>query len=180
MLIPTNMSLNRVNSEKFTEIDYIWKNEFKNFDDDYDDYCAPLLEHARKIASEFPPDRNYGIFCLEILTNFKKTIPVIMHINTARLPGTSGITLRVLWGLLSPKYDEGDFSENDLSEALSGMIMGILDLSHGSMKADHIKIHMISTYDRGIFSGIGMILKALGHIKNAEFRGNWFHMSMGI
>ena len=178
MLTPQYMKFYRVNSNKFNEIDSLWKNEIANLDDGYDDYRIPQLNHAKLIAAEIPQDKNYGIFCLEIQEEAEKKIPLIMHINTARLPSTTGVTLRVLWGLLSPKYDVGDFSENELSEVLSGMIMGILDLACGEMRADHIKIHMISTYDRGICSGIATTLKALGHIHSGEFKGNWFHMSM--
>lgn len=175
LALPPEYSFSRFDGDKMAELDRAWENQCVRFTEVYSDYAASSLGHARMIASEASPERRYGVFGLQRADG---DIEVIVHVNHAALPGTTGHTLRVLWALMAPKYDFEAITADDLSNVISGVMIGIVLLGRSEMSSRHIKFHLGSMPDRGILSGMGRVLESVGIIFDVAVRGNWLHMSL--
>lgn len=166
------MELSRLDSALFAALEEDWNGQCRAFDEDFAEYAAERIAHARSLAGE-TAGPNYGIYALRHGDDFE----ALMHINRAALPGTSGHTLRVVWILLAPKYDFGELTPTDLAKITMGIIFNAIDLSESAMKSEHIKIHLGNMADRQYFSGIALGLEKLPTLSDVRVRGNWFHIS---
>lgn len=148
-----------------------WEAECSEFDEQLAGYATPHIDHARRICSEDPPDNRYGIYALEADGRFT----CLMHANIARLPGTTGLTLRLLWVLLAPRFDFGEFDAQSFAQLAAGLLHGAIDNAR-QVGATAIKLQLTGvgdhTYFRGVAAGVGaetgMVLKV---------QGNWLHIS---
>lgn len=166
------MELCRLDSAAFSGLEEDWNGQCRAFDEDFEEYAAERIAHARSLASE-NDNPNYGIYALRHGEDFE----ALMHINRAALPRTSGHTLRVVWILLAPKYDFGELTSSDLAKITMGIIFNTLELSDLVMTSEHIKIHLGNMADRQYFSGIALGLENLPSLSDVRVRGNWFHIS---
>ncbi len=160
-------------NKKFDKLHAAWAAECVKFGDDIADYSPAYLEHARKICSEVPPDANYGVYALKL----KKEYTGLVHINAARLPKTTGKTLRLLWLLLKPAYDYEDVSPSDLATISTSLIMSSLDLAK-TKSCEQIKIHLGNDIDRRFFVAVASVFNAQKIFKDSSVRGNWLHIEM--
>lgn len=157
----------------WSRLEDAWTTECQDLGEDYADFAGHTIKHAREIASETMPDRNYGIFGLEERAG---AIDGIMHINRAMLPKTAGYTLRVLWILLAPRYDFGDVSAADFAHVATDIVMGAIDLAcSAGMPCKHIKIHLGGAVDRAIFTGVASGVTGSAYAE-MSVRGSWLHI----
>jgi hypothetical protein len=169
------MPLVRISHENglFTSLIDQWRKQCEEFGEDISDFAAPHLQHAEKICCETPQDKRYGIYANQEGDDFT----FLMHINQARLPGTKGSTLRVLWILLAPRFDYGDIGPDELAEIATGIIHGAVTISRTDMPSQHVKIHLNNTGDRRFFVGVAYGLRDHAAFEAVEIKGNWIHMN---
>lgn len=149
-----------------------WERECNYYGEEFSEYAAPHIEHARKICAETPRDPRYGIYGIDIDGRHE----CICHVNVANLPGTTGKTLRVVWVLLAPRYDHGDVSAQAIGALAGDLLNGSLDVAKEA-GATAIKLHLSGIGDYSYFAGV---VHGIGRTIPLEFaiRGNWLHISM--
>lgn len=160
-------------NELFEQLRKAWLEDVRAFDE-VEDYANPYIEHAERIIS----DRfsNYGIY---ILHNNQGKYVGLLHANTARLPKTTGVTLRVNWILLGPRYDFEEVTGEEFAQVSASILFGAVRLAQGQsseMKADHIKIHLINLGDKQFARGVAYTLLEHGSASQVAVRGNWLHL----
>ena len=94
----------------FERIKKQWAEQCKEFGEQFDEYAAPSIAHAEDIAKAECDQNCYGIYTLVDDGQFE----LIAHFNIARLPQTAGVTLRVVWVLMAPKFDYEDVTADTL------------------------------------------------------------------
>lgn len=158
----------------FASLEAEWTVQCATFGDDFQNYASAHIDHARGICRENPPDRNYGVWAIQIDGKYTG----IVHVNRARLPGKDGETLRILWLLLSPKFDYEDVTTDTLAQITTELIVGAINLASTDLPAQHVKIHLGNTIDRLYFSSVAVALSAAKVCKDAAVRGNWLELSL--
>jgi hypothetical protein len=164
--------LTRLTKDLFAQLEAQWKAECERLGESYDEYAAPSIDHARNISAEDPADKKYGIFALKEDEEYVG----ILHANWARLPRTDGKTVRVLWVLLSPKFDFEDVKAHDVAKVTAQLILGALGLAKAEMASRNIKLHIGNMLDRQYVTGIAAGLTGQGVFASAEVRGNWLEI----
>jgi hypothetical protein len=148
-----------------------WGQQCVEFGESIDDYATPTIDHALKIAGESQNDPKYGIYAFE--ENGQNH--AILHLNQARLPSTSGTTLRAVWILLSPRYDFAEIDPLDLANIAAGIITGVVELARSpDVVCQHMKVHIGNAFDRRVFTTATHILARAG-VGVLQVRGNWLH-----
>lgn len=164
-------------NDLFRQLEADWRRQCEAFGEDLDEYAAPSMAHAREIVAGKHDTDKYGIY---ILVNGERQ-ECLAHCNVARLPGTTGITLRMVWVLLAPRYDFDEVEPKTLASIAAALVIETIRLTAGGeepqMRADHIKIHLSGVGDRQFFSGVAHALQGAGHVQDVAIRGNWLHMS---
>jgi hypothetical protein len=148
-----------------------WQAECEAHGLSLEDYASPHIEHAERICGEDPQDAKYGIYALEAEGLFE----CLVHANLARLPGTNGKTLRLLWVLLAPRHDFGEATPEQFAALVTGLLMGALSAAE-EMNADEIKLQLTGVGDHAYFRGVASGLSASLGIR-LEVRGNWLHVT---
>lgn len=161
----------------FRQLEAEWGRQCDAFGEDIDDYATPSMAHAREIVAGKHDTDKYGIYVLVNGAHHE----CLAHCNVARLPGTTGKTMRMVWVLLAPKYDFDETEPSVLASIAAALVIETIRLSAGNeepqMRADHIKIHLSGVGDRQFFSGVAHALQGAGHVQDVVIRGNWLHMS---
>lgn len=164
----------RLNADLFQQLEKQWQGDCAAYGEDFEEYAAPAVDHARLISAEDPADGRYGIFALREEGQFA----CLLHANWARLPKTTGKTVRILWILLAPKYDFEDVKPQEVARITAALIVGALTLARTEMNSAHVKIHIGNMLDRQYVTGIAAGLTTQAVFTEAEVRGNWLHISM--
>lgn len=155
----------------FAALEAAWKEELESLHEPQA-YAEPHLEHARRIISERIP--NYGIY---VLHDGDGLYVGMLHANTARLPKTTGVTLRVNWILLSPRYDFQEVSEDEFARLSASVLFGAVRLAQGEeMKAHHVKVHLTNMGDKQFARGVAYAMHEHGSPSEVGVRGNWLHI----
>ena len=176
MLEIKESTLTRIDTQKILSIKKQWKKECAKLDRDIQNLLISKLDYFEKIALETPSDKRYGVYCLELDRDY----PALMHINHARLPKTSGTTLRVLWGVLSPRFEISETSEyeSELTHIMPRIFLGIYSLARNIYIANHVKILIGSSFDKEIFNSLAIILEQSELIHSVSVKGAWLHFSL--
>ena len=92
----------------------------------------------------------FGIYVLhDPNTEGDETFYGLGHFNTALLPKTKGITLRMVWFTLAPRFDLADPDPMKIALMITSLINGMYDLcGEGDMYANHMKLHLPNSDDR--------------------------------
>ncbi len=166
-LVSTNADFDRIYQQ--------WSNQCLEFDEVIENYAKNSLEHARTIVNNGAEGQpGYSIYS----AGFDNETHCLLHVNRAELPGTVGITQKVLWVLLAPKYDYVTVTPDKIARVAFEVIFGALNLCKEEGLANHIKIHMGNLADREFFAGVAYSLRGMGDLSNVEIRGNWLHMTI--
>ena len=168
------MRLVKVTPELFESIQSNWNEQCKKYDEVIEVYAAPSMAHAEKIVNDGANGQDYSIFA----ANIEGEHACILHVNRARLPGTSGVTQKVMWVLLSPHYDYEDVGPDEIARVATAVIYGAIELCKEEGRSDHVKIHIGNIADREFFSGVAFALKEARELREVEIRGKWLHMSL--
>ena len=168
------MALQLVDKPLFAKIKNSWTNQCEKYDEEIENYASNSMDHAKRIVEEGSAGQDYSIFCAEVDNDFA----CILHVNRAKLPGTTGVTQKVMWVLLAPKYDFETISAEDVAQVAFAVVSGAIDLCKEEGRSQHVKIHVGNMGDREFFAGIAFGLKSNGNLSDVEIRGNWLHMSI--
>ncbi len=163
----------------FQELEAQWRGQCEELNELYDEFAGPSLDHARRVASDPLRKETYAIYALQDSTG---EYVCLSHINVARLPGTAGRTLRVVWVLMAPRYDYEEIAPDTMAQLVAGLFELVIDLASGGqderMAAEHIKIHLTGLGDRRFFGPAVQHLKSSEILQDVETRGNWLHLSL--
>ena len=158
-------------NELLSMLETAWMKEVQDLGES-EDYAQPQLEHARRIVGDGFP--NYGIY---VLHDGKEQYVGMLHANTARIPKTSGLTLRLNWILLSPLYDFEEVSEEEFARVSAGILFGAVRLAQtDEMKAHHVKVHLNNMGDKQFARGVAYTMFEHGSAAQVGVRGNWLHL----
>jgi len=173
------MGLLRATAENglYATVEDEWSRQCVDFGEDFQEYATPSMTHAREIIYD-RPCLTYGIYVLRRADHHD----CLAHCNVARLPATTGVTLRTVWALLAPRFDFQDPNQDELADIAADLVTETLRLAEGGnepgMAADHVKIHFNGTADRRYFAGAAHVLQRAGTLRDVAIRGNWLHMSI--
>ena len=161
----------------FQKLKAQWEGECSQFGESLADYAAPQLEHAEKIANEATVDQGYGVFALR---SSDGSYDCLMHVNRARLPSTTGETLRIVWILIAPRFDFSEISVSEFARLASGVIHGAIGHSDTGNPTKHVKIHLSGMGDREFFTGVALGLQENSAFETVAVRGNWLHITKAL
>lgn len=168
--MPPELIMRRADKALFSALKEQWQSQMG----EDSDYYATLMEHAERIAGEDPPDRKYGIFVLEKTCDTGAEYEAFVHVNYAP-QHPEGPTLRMVWNLLAPKY-ESDFPETDLASITASFLYGGIELCHGEMKANGLRVYLHNALDLRYAAGVAGALQHSG-VKTAV-RGQWMYIEI--
>lgn len=161
----------------FDELNQQWHGQLQAYGATMEEYAAAHMQHACDIAGEKPRSARYGIYLLhDFAEDGERIYHGLLHANAARLPQTTGVTLRFNWILLSPQYDFEDIPVNDFAKVSAGVIFGGAKLCQKELKADHFKVHLRSIGDRRFAVAMAYGLAINKDETTVEVRGNWLHI----
>lgn len=101
-------------------------------------------------------------------------------LNLARLPETTGKTLRIRHLLVSPLLDYGKAPVALYPDVLIGFLVGVVNLSATVMKADHIRFHLRSPADQAFFKAFGTDLEGSGVFASVQTFGTWLYITKTV
>jgi hypothetical protein len=168
------MSLTLVNAEVFSLIRKEWGDQCEGYKESIEEYAVSAMEHAQRIVSNGSGNQSYSIFSAILDGHYE----CILHVNRAKLPGTEGVTQKVMWVLLAPKYDYETVEPDQIAKVATAVITGAIELCKKEGTSRHIKVHIGNLADRAFFASVAHLLRGFGHLKDVEVRGNWLHMSL--
>ena len=147
------------------------------YDIDPDEFALPQLNHAMTIVND-RASKNYGIYLLCHEKKGGDQYYGLTHVNCARLPRTTGKTLRINWTLLSPQFDYTDVSQDVLTVFSASIVHGLMTLAQEGheMPADHVKIRLINIGDRRYVVGFAKALEYQKMASDVAVKGNWLHI----
>ena len=150
-----------------------WTAECAHADEQFSEFAPTFMAHAYKIASENPQDPNYGIYAIVMGGDYHG----LVHVNCAGLPKTRGQTLRLVWTLLSPRYDFEDIGAQEFGTVAAELVSGALAVAKGDMASHHVKIHAASNSDRQFFKSVVHQISATRPDAQFALRGNWLEIT---
>lgn len=164
----------RTDNGAFDDLKRQWEAQCENYGYLSGEYAPPYMKHAEEVVAK-RSGSDYGIACLR--SRPEGGYIALFHANRARLPRTTGVTLRVLWVLPSPKFDEEDIRPSEMAELAAGVVFGAMELASGAMRSDHVKIHLSNVADRNFVLAMAHSLPFTTSNISVETRGNWLHIS---
>ena len=168
------MPLQLVTKDNLQELIFQWEGQCKAAGEGIEVFAPVQMEHAAKIVTEGSGSQDYYIYSSFIGGNHE----CILHVNKGvRMPDTHGLTHRVMWVLLSPKYDYGAVDPRDIANVATDVIVGALNLCKED-GSQNVKIHIGNMGDREYFSGVANALRSFGQFKEVDLRGNWLYISL--
>lgn len=167
------MALILVDRNVFSALKSQWSSQCEAFGEEIDSFATISMDHALRIVEEGSGNQDYSIYSTLMDGNHE----CILHVNKARLPKSDGVTQRIMWVLLAPKYDYGTVNANDIAKVASEVVLGAIALCKND-RSQHVKIHIGNLGDREFFAGVANALRSFGTLKEVEFRGNWLHISL--
>ncbi len=152
-----------------------WSKQCEKFGETIDDYAPASLEHARSIVSNGAVGQpEYSVYAALI----DGSCECILHVNLARLPGTEGVTQKVMSVTLAPDYDYQDVENEKIASVATTVVFGAYELCKKENKAQYVKIHIANLSDREFFSGAAQMLKVIKGLRDVGLKGNWLHLTI--
>jgi hypothetical protein len=173
---PGALWLVRANAASFAGLETEWAAAAEAFGEDFGEFATPYMDHAREIANGKFGTTRYGIYLLQSPQGCEG----FAHLNVAKLPRTTGRTLRVLWILLGPRYDYGEVADDALAAISTAFILEPLRFASergNPLEAEHVKVHLSNLADRSYFVSIAGALRDDLTLQEVAVRGNWLHVS---
>lgn len=165
-------------SRVFEKLDEQWRAQCATYGEDYEEYCAGQIDYSRGVATSQEDGVSSGVHVLMD----EESCECFAHLNTARLPQTHGVTLRVVWITVAPKYDFEDVAPDRLARIAASLFAEIIQMAQGKrgprMAADHIKVQLTGIADRRFMVGFAAALQQEHRLDGVAIRGNWLHMSL--
>lgn len=97
----------------------------------------------------------------------------IMFVNGANIPGFTGKVLRIRNLIVAPKYDFGDYNEEEYAKLLASVFSGILDLAENQIVCENIKFHSRTAAEAQFFKRFGDELEKSKVFSQISFKGAW-------
>lgn len=148
-----------------------WEEACKKYDEDFSNFGIASLPVLDALAET--PEKAARICGFQDNTGHA----AVCQANVTPLPGYVGPVLRVRMITLSPNYDFGEYPIDAYAQVLGGLFAGILALSQGDMKADHIKFHVRSPADFQFFRTFQAVLAEQKAFSSVKMQGAWLYVT---
>jgi hypothetical protein len=174
------LKLVRVTAENglFAILKRQWDQELSDGDAPVE-YYEPMMAHAERISNEHPPDTRYGIFVLVENDDKGQILSChgMVHINHA-WPKSKDATLRLVWNLISPRYQYLQDLTEDLARIMTGFITESLVLCGTDMPSRELKVYLGNAIDREYAIVAASFLESTDSAISFSVRGSWLHIKM--
>ncbi len=151
-----------------------WKRQCHDFGEDFSSYVPTTLPILAQQIEDCVNDKWSGVYGVQ---NSEEEYEAVCFLNGAYIPNFTGRVLRVRHLILAPKYDFGDYSEDEYARLLSTVFEGVLQESDSNLECQHVKIHFRSPADVAIFRNFGEKLNNLSHFSSVKMVGSWLFVS---
>lgn len=151
-----------------------WARECHGFDEDYSSFVPSTMPMLAEQIAECATDKWSGVYGV---TNESGEYEAICFLNGAFIPKFTERVLRVRHLILAPKYDFGDYSEEEYAGLLSNVFESVLDISDSELLCPHVKVHFRSPADVAIFRDFASNLDKLSHFSAVKMVGSWLFIS---
>ncbi|MDO6478247.1 hypothetical protein [Shimia thalassica] len=151
-----------------------WSKQCHEFDEDFESYMSSTLPMLAEQIEICRKDKWSGVYSVEDSDN---NYEAICFLNGAFIPKFTGRVLRLRHLILAPKYDFGDYSEDEYAALLAKVFESVLSLSDSELPCEHVKIHFRSPADVAIFREFAENLEDGSHFKGVKMIGSWLFVS---
>ncbi|MDE4173592.1 hypothetical protein PXK01_05465 [Phaeobacter sp. PT47_59] len=151
-----------------------WKRECHEFDEDFVSYMPTTLPMLADQIETCVNDKWSGVYGIQ---GDDEAYEAVCFLNGAFIPKFTGRVLRVRHLILAPKYDFGDYSEDEYARLLSTVFERVLNESDTRLPCPHVKVHFRSPADVAIFRKFAENLDQLSHFSSVKMVGSWLFVS---
>ena len=151
-----------------------WEAECEEAGESFELFEPGAFSVLRPLAEEEQRD-NAGVYALYDKENDR--YDALCQLNTAMLPKTTGVTLRVRMSMLSPRYDFGETTITEYKSVLLSIIFNVWMITMNEMKEDHARFHVRSPADVEFFREFAGAIQGSRFARTVETRGSWLYMS---
>lgn len=151
-----------------------WKKDCHNFEEDFESYMPTTLPMLAAQIEVCAGEKWSGVYSIE---NEEGSTEAICFLNAAYIPKFTGRVLRVRHLILAPRYDFGDYSEDQYAWLLSEVFDSVLHISEDDLPCPHVKIHFRSPADVAFFHKFATNLNKLSHFSSVKMVGSWLFVS---
>lgn len=151
-----------------------WTRECHEFDEDFVSYMPTTVPMLAEQIETCANDKWSGVYAIQ---DAQGAYEAICFLNGAFIPKFTGRVLRVRHLILAPKYDFGDYSEDEYARLLSIIFERVLTESDSNLPCPHVKVHFRSPADVAIFRKFAEKLDQFGHFSSVKMVGSWLFVS---
>ena len=151
-----------------------WAKQCGDFGEEFSRYMPatlPLLADQIEICSGEKWNGVYGI------QGTDGTLDAVAFVNCSFIPGFKERVMRVRNLILAPRYDFGDYSEDEYALLLTEVFESVLELSEGPLPCPHVKVHFRSPADVALFREFSEELAHYEHFSDIKMVGSWLFIS---
>lgn len=158
----------------WTELQDKWARQCHDFDEDFVSYVPTAIPMLGEQIEACASDKWSGVYAV---TDEHGEYEAICFLNGAFIPKFTGRVLRVRHLILAPKYDFGDYSEDQYAKLLANVFDSVLEISDSNLSCPHVKVHFRSPADVAIFRDFATKLDKLSHFLSVKMVGSWLFVS---
>lgn len=151
-----------------------WTTQCHEYDEDFVSYMPNTIPMLAEQIEACSADSRSGVYAVQ---GDERSYEALCFLNGAFIPKFTGRVLRVRHLLLAPKYDFGDYSEDQYAGLLSRVFNEVLEVSDSALQCPHVKIHFRSPADVEIFRKFADNLNGSDHFSYVKMVGSWLFVS---
>jgi hypothetical protein len=151
-----------------------WSRQCHEYEEDFESYVPTTLPMLAEQIESCTKEKWSGVYGIQ---NAEGGFEAICFLNGAFLPKFKGRVLRMRHLILAPKYDFGDFSEDEYARLLSIVFERVLTESDTKLPCPHVKVHFRSPADVAIFRKFATELNETSHFSSVKMVGSWLFVS---
>ncbi len=151
-----------------------WRHQCHEFDEDFISYTPATIPSLGEQIETCSKDRWSGVYAVE---SDAGDYDAVCFLNGAFIPKFTGRVLRVRHLILAPKYDFGDYSQEQYASLLSNVFESVLKMSDSELPCPHIKVHFRSPADVALFREFAPNLNETSQFSSVNMVGSWLFVS---
>ncbi len=151
-----------------------WRHQCHEFDEDFETFTPATIPSLGEQIEVCANERWSGVYAVE---NEKGEVDAVCFLNGAFIPKFTGRVLRVRHLILAPKYDFGDYSQEQYASLLSNVFESVLKMSDSQLPCSHVKVHFRSPADVALFRDFAPNLNEGSHFSSVKMVGSWLFVT---
>ena len=147
-----------------------WQKQCHKYGEDFSYYIDATMSVLEKECESCLGNTDTGVFAIKFEDN---NYAAIFWGNLTRQAGYEGKVFRVRDLILSPKFDFGEYNDEQYAKLLSHILSQIFYYSCDKLPSKHIKIHFRSRGDIAILKNYVKYLEEQKVFQGVRCRGAW-------